>query len=425
MTTMIRDTSAQDRVLEPVRFTRKLPKLVPLVAVVLVFLGYFAYEFSSVFGGDRVLNRDNLRLATVRSGDLVRDIVSQGRVVAADSPTLYAMDSGTIDLRIKAGDEVEQGQVLAEIISPALNEELQREQSNLQRLQIELEGARIQSERRKLELQQREEMAEVNLKAMDREQRRAEAAFEMQIISKLDYEEATDNLARARLEYRQAQQNNALENESLDFEQNALGLSLESQQMVVEALKRRVEELTIVSPVDGMVGSLQVDPRQAVVANQPLITVVDLNNFELEARVSESYADELSPGMPVEVQVGGEYYQAELAAVSPQVINGEVIARIKFGQDKPGNLRQNQRMNARIQLQKIENTLAVSNGAFFDNFRGDAFVLEGNRVNRVPVELGGRSLSEVEILSGLEEGDTIIVSGLDYSAEEHSFVVSN
>jgi HlyD family secretion protein len=186
-----------------------------------------------------------------------------------------------------------------------------------------------------------------------------------------------------------------------------------------------VEELTIVSPVDGMVGSLQVNPRQAVLANQPLITVVDLNNFELEARVSESYADELSAGMPVEVQVGGDYYEAELAAVSPQVINGEVIARIKFGENKPGNLRQNQRMNARIQLQKIENTLAVRNGAFFDNFRGDVFVLDGNRANRVPVELGSRSLSEVEILTGLKEGDTIIVSGLDYSAEEQGFLVTN
>jgi HlyD family secretion protein len=242
MTAIIQDTSAQDTVLEPVRLGKKLPKIVAVIALVIGLLGYFAYEFSSVFGGDRVLSRDNLRLATVRGGDLVRDIVPQGRVVAADSPTLYAMDSGTVDLQIKAGDKVERGQVLAQIISPALNEELQREKSNLQRLQIELEGAHIQSERRKLELQQREEMAEVNLKAMDREQRRAEAAFEMQIISSLDYEEASDNLARARLEYRQAQQNNSLENESLEFDQHALNVALESQQMAVEALQRRVDQ---------------------------------------------------------------------------------------------------------------------------------------------------------------------------------------
>ena len=158
MTAIIRNITAQDAVLEPVRLGKKLSKVVPLIALVIGLLGYFTYEFSPVFGGD-----------------LVRDIVPQGRVVAADSPTLYAMDSGTIDLHIKAGDEVERSQVLAQIISPALNEELQRERSNLQRLNIELEGTRIQSERRKLELQQREEI--------DKEQRRAEAAFKMQIIS--------------------------------------------------------------------------------------------------------------------------------------------------------------------------------------------------------------------------------------------------
>lgn len=424
MTVSIRDTSAQDMMLEAPSLSRKLPKWILGGGIVLVILVYFVMQLSSIFSGERVLQRDTLRLATVRTGDLVRDIVSQGRVVAADSPTLYAMDAGTVDLKIKAGDRVTKDQVLATIISPVLQEELQREQSNLQRLETELEGARIQSERRALELQQAEEMAQVNLKAMDREKRRADAAYDLKLISELDYEEAVDNLARAQLEYRQAKQNNALENESLAFDQRALGLSMQSQQLLVEALQRRVSALTIISPVDGMVGSLQVDPRQAVLANQPLITVVDLDNFELEARVSESYADELAIGMPVEVQVGAKVIEAELAAVSPQVINGEVVARIKFHAEKPENLRQNQRMSARIFLQKIENTMAVSNGAFFDNFRGEVFVLNGDRAEKVEVKLGGRSLREIEILSGVEEGDTIIVSGLDYSAEETSFLVN-
>ncbi|MFX4229126.1 MAG: HlyD family efflux transporter periplasmic adaptor subunit [Porticoccaceae bacterium] len=129
----------------------------------------------------------------------------------------------------------------------------------------------------------------------------------MKLISELDYEEAVDNLARARLGSRQAQQNNALENDSLEFRQHALRLAMESQQMVVrKRCSAGWKNSQSVSPVDGMVGSTATsEPRRAVLANQPLITVVDLNNFELEARVSESYADELSPGMSVEVQVGG------------------------------------------------------------------------------------------------------------------------
>ncbi|MFX4229125.1 MAG: hypothetical protein ACFHHU_15045 [Porticoccaceae bacterium] len=65
---------------------------------------------------------------------------------------------------------------------------------------------------------------------------------------------------------------------------------------------------------------------------------------------------------------------------------------------------------------------AVRNGAFFDNFRGDVFVLEGDRANRVPVELGGRSLSEVEILNGINEGDTIhcLRAGLQRGRAEFS-----
>lgn len=226
MNAKIQDTSAQDIFLDTQADRGK-------------WLLYLLVGCVAVLNGERVLDRETLRLAVVKRGDLVLDVVAQGRVVAANSPTLYATETGTIDLLIKAGDTVEPGQVVARILSPALAELLSQEQANLLRLQAELEGTRIQGQRRMLELQQRESLAQVNLKAMVRERRRADAAHQQHLISGLDHEEAVDYFTRAALEFDQSQQNNALENHSLGFEGRALQLAVDSQSLLVEALQRR------------------------------------------------------------------------------------------------------------------------------------------------------------------------------------------
>lgn len=425
MTAMIKDTSGQDIYLAPEPLSKRLSLWGSVGILVLLTASLLVWKFSSVMSTDRVLNHSDLRLAQVERGDLIREVSAQGRVIAANSPTLFAQESGTVDLLVKAGDTVTNQQIIARILSPDLEEQLVQQQANLKRLKTQLDGTHILSKRQKLELLQRESMAQVNLTAMEREMRRAQAAYKLSVISTFDYEEAVDNLARAKLEYEQAKQNNSLEQESLEFTARALQLEIDSQQSVVGALERRVGALGIRSPVDGMIGSVQVETRQAVTINQPLITVVDLQAFELEARISEGYVDDLIPGLPVKIQLGANTHEGELTAISPEVTQSEVAIRIKFVGDQPPNLRQNQRLSARIVLENVENTLKVSSGSYFDNFRGDVFRVRGDKAEKISVSVGSRNLREIEILSGLQEGDTIIISTLNYTNSDQRFFINN
>src|SRR5690606_33028129 len=124
-----------------------------------------------------VVERSAIRVATVERGTLVREVVSQGKIVAANSPTLFSPEQGYIDLAVKAGDTVARDQVLATIVSPDLNELLARETANLTRIDADLGRQKIESKRRKLELEQIIAMAYVNEKAMMREKLRADEAI--------------------------------------------------------------------------------------------------------------------------------------------------------------------------------------------------------------------------------------------------------
>lgn len=358
---------------------------------------------------------DRIRVATVTRGDLVRDVSVQGRVIAAVSPTLYATAPGTITLQVDAGAQVTAGQVLAEVFSPELANQLQQSQSSFEQRQMELERQRIESRQLALEKRKAADLANVALVAANREMRRAELAHSKGVIPLIDYEKAKDDLQNAELAHRHAIADASLFDERLDFELRASEFELERETLLVENLQRQVDDLAIKSPVDGIVGDLLVDQKSAVSRDTPVMAVVDLSRFEVDAQIPESYADDLAIGMQAEILVGGQMYPAHLVAVSPEIINNQVNSRIRFSGDGPTNLRQNQRLTARVLLAEHSDVLMVKRGQFLDSGAGRlTYILNDDRVAMLrQIEVGARSLGNVEITSGLQEGDTIVISSLD------------
>jgi len=123
---------------------------------------------------------------------------------------------------------------------------------------------------------------------------------------------------------------------------------LDRQQFMVDDLKRQVDGLSVKSPVEGQVGQVQVADRASVAKDAPLLTVVDLSALEVEIKVTESLARDLRPGMSADLEGGGHHWKGVVSGVSPEVVAGQVTARLRFGDEKPAGLRQSQRLAVRI-----------------------------------------------------------------------------
>ena len=414
-TLKIADTSGQDVALAPPDPRRKWLILggLGIAAIALIVLAApWVQRWSNATVS---VPYDRVRTATVQRGDLVSDVSVQGRVVAAVSPTLYATAAGTITLQVDAGEQVVAGQVLAQVNSPELTNRLQQAESSLSQRQLQLERQRIESRQQALERRKAADLAEVAVIAARREQRRAEQAREKGVIPEIDYEKAQDDLQNAELAFDHAIADADLFDERLSFELRASAFEVDTQELVVEDLRRQVDELSIKSPVDGIVGDLLVDQKEAVSRDMPVMAVVDLTRFEIDAMIPESYADDLAIGMSAEVTIGGERYDGQLVAVSPEVVNNQVASRIRFIDNGPTGLRQNQRLTTRILLAEHKDVLMVQRGQFLDSGGGRmAYVVSDDRVaTRRPIRTGAYSLGAVEIVSGLEPGETIVISNLD------------
>ena len=114
-------------------------------------------------------------------------------------------------------------------------------------------------------------------------------------------------------------------------------------------------------------------------------------------------------------RAGGEIFEGQLVAVSPEVVNNQVASRVRFAGESPSGLRQNQRLTTRILLAEYTDVLMVQRGQFLDSGGGRlAYVISDDRVaTRRQIETGAYSLGAVEILTGLQPGETIVISNLD------------
>jgi HlyD family secretion protein len=187
---------------------------------------------------------------------------------------------------------------------------------------------------------------------------------------------------------------------------------------VVAELQRQVDALTLRAPFDGQIGQLMIAQRANVAANAPVLSLVDLSVFEVEIKVPESFARDLGIGIPAEIVAnngnGSATFAAAISAVSPEVVNGEVAARLRFKDRQPPGLRQNQRLSARIVMDTRRNVLNVERGPFLEQGGGQfAYVMDGSIAVKRRIRTGVSSLGAVEILNGANVGDRIVVSGSD------------
>ena len=409
---MIQDTSGQDTIKQQSNASKfKRPAIFGIAALLVSGLVWSSMDSDSVATS---IKRSELRFATLERGTLVRDIPTTGKIVAANAPVLYSPEQGSVTLIANPGDTVQQGDVVASIESHKLTNSLKQQQALLEGMKSSLERARLEARRQQLKAQQTLDMAKVDLEAADRESRRGDQLIESKLISKIDFEKSKDDLHKAKLLFAHAGQEAQLMKDTLTFELKNTALEVDRQALVVKELERQVAALNIKAPVGGIIGNWLTEQKARIGQSQPILTVVDLSAFEAELAVPESYADELGIGMAVELSFGSMTVMGELSSISPEVRNREVTARVRFEQNDTLQLRQNQRLSARVLLEHRPNVLMVKRGAFVTSGGGQqVYVMHDDIAEQTTIQLGARSMSHIEVIQGGQVGDVWVTSSIE------------
>lgn len=399
----------------PVVASRNLrtPAIVAAIVIGAVLLAGIVL-FPSIhrwLSADGAVDGTTLRYATVARGDLQSDISVQGRVVAALHPTLFSSGQGIVSLRTKAGSQVHAGDVLAVVDGKDLQSALEQARAQRISMRAELERQKILARQTQLRAQQQVDLFVVRLEAAKRSLARNQKMFNEGLTNRADFESAQDDVQTTQLQLAQARKELDLSRETLSFELQTREQQLVAQESVTADLEKRVNDLTIRAPFDGMVAAVAVQDRDAVAPNQAVLTVVNLSSLELDLDLPEEYAGQTAIGTPAVISFNGREYTGRVTAVSPEVTNSQVAATVAFQGGLPPGLKQSQRLTTRLIYESRKNVLKVARGAFVDVGGGHtAYVVDNGIATRREIALGATSSSEVEVLRGLEQGERIILS---------------
>lgn len=356
--------------------------------------------------------RSRVQIATVTRGDLVRDILVSGRMVAASNRTLFSPANGKVSFKVRAGETLSKGQVVATIESLELEAELNQAQAEVAELEAALGQSQMEADEQKLNVQREKDEADIAYRSAQRELEKIAWGYKQGVVSEIEYHRAQDTSASAKLRVQNAQARLRLSRENRQYANKVIQSQLDRKRLVVEDLLRQIDELQIRSTIDGSVGNIIVDDQTQVTKNERLLTLVDLSQLAAELQVPEAYADDLQQNMSVEIESGGLEVHGKITAISPEVVERKVETRVQF-ESSPKGFRQSQRVSARILIASKADVLKVSRGQFVEENGGAyIYIVRANGVaERKEIELGVTNSSEVEIREGLSEGDHVVISG--------------
>ena len=270
---MIRDTSSQDRLVEKPSLVRRRGLLIGGAVVIAALVIFVAPGVLRAFSAPTSVSASRLSTAKVEVGPFVRDIVGEGKVVAANSPTLYAPSSGSLTLLVKAGEPVKKGQLLARMESPELTARLAQERSNAEGLRADAMRAEVESRQQASQLKSDVENANIDFKTAQTDLDRQTQAFKAGAAAGMQVDHARDTLEKARVTLAHTQALLLLKADSLKLDVQAKRAAAERQQLMVGDLQRQVEELQMRSPANGQVGQLFVDERATLAKDAKVATI--------------------------------------------------------------------------------------------------------------------------------------------------------
>lgn len=422
---MINSTDGQDEVITKVASKKPWGKLIIIATFAAAAIWLLLPIISQWTGGIPSIESQTIIRSNVFNGTLIRDVAVNGKLVAANAPTLYSSESGQVTLLAKPGDIVKQGVIVATVLSPELQSLIKQASAKLESLKIDASRGELNDLESQLDLERTLDTASIRINASNRELTRAELSFKKQVISEIDLVSKRDAKLESELLFKHAEKRVELAKKRLEFENQTRDFAVKSQQLIVDELQRRVELLNVRAPVDGVVGSWLVQKQERVSDTQAIMTIVDLSQYEAELNVPEFYADDLGLGLDVQMKIAGKSLIGKVISVSPEVKNSQVKVKVSVDNLADIQLRQNQRLDARIEFEKKENVLMVKRGGFLASHGGRAvYVINGEQAYQTPITIGSQSVEFIEITSGLNAGDSIITSSTE-EFDTHSTILLN
>src|SRR5579884_2130361 len=387
-------------------------------AVGILFLAAVSIGVSRLKPAAPEVERSTIWTDTVKRGDMLRQVRGLGSLIPSQEFTrqIPAETEATVVRILKLpGSQVKSDTILLEMSNP------QVEQAAVDaKLQLKAAEAEYQSLRVTLQsnlMTQKAGAATVN---SDYTQAKLQAdtdkaLYDLGVISGLAYKNSKSKADELTTR-------NNIEGERLDINQKAIATQLAEQEAKVDEIRaladlkqKQLDALKVRAGIEGVLVDLPLQVGQHVTPGTMLAKVVQPNHLIAELKIAETQARDVQIGQPSVVDTHNGTVSGEVMRVDPAVQNGTVTVEVKLTGELPKGARPDLSVDGTIDLERLENVLYVGRPAFGqENSTVSLFKLDpdGKGAVRVPVKVGRASVNSIQVIEGLNQGDTVILSDM-------------
>jgi len=401
---------------DPAILRRKRLRQAGLAAVGLLILVAVSVALARMEPAAPSVERATVLEDTVKRGSIVRQVRGVGTLVPEDTRWLPATTEGRVErILLRPGAKVEAGSVILVLSNPQVEQEalngrlaLQSARAGLDNLRAQIQSDLLTQEALAASIQADFEQARMEAEAN-------EALAKEQLVSELIRKQSAlkaDTLKnRAAIETRRL----TAAREATEARLRVQQATVDQAQAVADLYDSRLRALRVTPGFAGVLQQVPVDVGQRVAPGQNLARVADPGRLKAELRVAETEARDVEVGQPAEVDTRSGVVSGRVSRKDPAAANGTVTVDVSLTGELPRGAVPDLSVDGTVQLQRLENVLYVGRPSLGqDNSTAGLFkvVSPSGDATRVQVKFGLSSVNSIVVLSGLNEGDRVVLSDM-------------
>src|SRR5882672_2477514 len=385
-----------------------------LIGIGVVAIGGITFGLARLKPAAPTLERATAVIDTVKRGPMLREVRGNGTLVPQLVRYIPAPADGRVEkIPVQAGVEVGNGTVIVELSNPQMEQEAMDAEFQVKAAQADAESLRTRLESESMT--QQSAIAGINAEysqaklQLDSDEVLGKQGLVPDLLLKISRMHVQELGNRLRVE----EQRLAISGKSTKAQINAQESRVQQLRALAKLKKDQVEALKVRAGTSGVLQQVAVQVGQQVTPGLNIARVADPASLKAELKIAETQIKDVKLGQPVAVDTRNGIIQGEVQRIDPAAREGTFIVDVALTGPLPASARPDLSVDGTIELERLVNVLYVGRPAFGQGqqtvglFRLSA---DGQEAVRTQVTLGRSSVSTVEIINGLKEGDQVIIS---------------
>jgi HlyD family secretion protein len=393
-----------------------------LAIIVLIYMAFFADRTSTY-----KVEKDKLIIETVTEGQFNDYITVPGTVEPISTVFLDAQEGGRVEEKlVEEGAMVKKGEVILKLSNPDLYLNILNSEGQLSEKENFLRNTQITMEQEKLSIKRELVNLKYDIERKQRNFEQNEILIKDNLISQEEYLRSKEDLAMALQSRELFIERQAQDSIFRTVNVETLKNDLINMRKNLEMVKERVKNLNVTAPVDGELGLLTPEIGQSIARGENMGQINVLTSYKVTAQIDEHYIDRVRTQLTATLDRQGKNYNLTVRRVYPEVRNGTFKIDMIFRDTMPDNIRTGQTYYISLQLGQPKVSVLVPIGGFFQETGGQwIFVLDPTEsyATKRDISIGRKNPKYYEVLSGLQPGEKVIVSGYETFGKNEKLIL--